>query len=119
MPPKTKEKASFTKSAQELDLEQRYAAEKGEESEGRDFAVEGNDLSGYRGVSPEYATYSNDTDKPLASEKGAFKKLEDRVDKVQSASKDASDNKADDDNDDDNDEDEDKKGPPPPPAPPA
>lgn len=29
------------------------------------YAVEGNDTSAYRGVSPEYATYANDTEKPL------------------------------------------------------
>lgn len=33
-------------------------------SEGRSFAVEGNDLSGYVGVDPEYQTYANDTEAP-------------------------------------------------------
>lgn len=33
--------------------------------EGRDYRVEGNDTSGYIGVSPEYMTYANETEKPL------------------------------------------------------
>lgn len=33
--------------------------------EGRDYRVEGNDVSGYIGVSPEYMTYANETEKPL------------------------------------------------------
>lgn len=114
MPPKTKEKAGFAKSAQELDLEQRYAAENGEESEGRDFAVEGNDLSEYRGVSPEYQNYASNTDEPLASEKGAFKELEKRSDAAQAQDKDASDSE-----DESDDDEDDKKGPLVPPAPPA
>jgi hypothetical protein len=35
---------------------------------GRSFAVQGNDTSGYVGVSPEYRTYGNDIDKPLMTE---------------------------------------------------
>lgn len=31
---------------------------------GRDFTVEGNDMLGYVGVSPEYRNYANDTEKP-------------------------------------------------------
>lgn len=31
---------------------------------GRDFRVEGNDVSGYLGVDPEYMTYANETEKP-------------------------------------------------------
>lgn len=34
----------------------------------RDFSVEGNELDGYLGVSPEYATYANEGEKPYASE---------------------------------------------------
>ena len=34
----------------------------------RKFAVEGNDLTGYVGVSPEYMTYAEDTHKPLKGE---------------------------------------------------
>lgn len=33
--------------------------------EGRDFRVEGNDISGYVGVDPEYMTYASDTEKPI------------------------------------------------------
>jgi hypothetical protein len=36
-------------------------------SNGRDFAVEGNDTSAYVGVSPEYRTYASETDAPLFS----------------------------------------------------
>ena len=35
------------------------------QNDGRDFAVEGNDLSGYVGVSPEYMNYANETEAPL------------------------------------------------------
>ena len=31
---------------------------------GRDFRVEGNDVSGYLGVDPEYMTYANETERP-------------------------------------------------------
>lgn len=34
-------------------------------TDGRDYTVEGNDTSGYIGVSPEYMTYANETEKPL------------------------------------------------------
>lgn len=37
------------------------------------YAVEGNDTSQYIGVSPEYMTYANETEKPLAAEHGAEK----------------------------------------------
>lgn len=30
------------------------------------YAVKGNDLSGFRGVSPEYMTYASETEKPVA-----------------------------------------------------
>lgn len=36
--------------------------------EARVFALEDNDLSGYVGVSPEYRTYANETDKPMLSD---------------------------------------------------
>lgn len=36
--------------------------------EGRDYRVEGNDVGGYLGVSPEYMTYANDTEKPLLTD---------------------------------------------------
>lgn len=38
------------------------------ESEHPGYQVEGNDLDGYVGVSPEYATYADDTQKPLVAE---------------------------------------------------
>lgn len=34
------------------------------------YAVEGNDTSAYVGVNPEYATYANETEKPLRAEEG-------------------------------------------------
>lgn len=34
------------------------------------YAVEGNDTSGYIGVSPEYATYANETEAPLRATEG-------------------------------------------------
>lgn len=34
------------------------------------YAVEGNDTSGYIGVSPEYATYANETEAPLQGTEG-------------------------------------------------
>lgn len=37
-------------------------------TEGRDFRVEGNDTSGYVGVSAEYRTYANEINKPISSE---------------------------------------------------
>lgn len=39
------------------------------------YAVKGNDLSGFRGVSPEYMTYASETEKPVAK-KGDKKKAE-------------------------------------------
>jgi hypothetical protein len=38
--------------------------EMSEEVDGRDFSVPGNDTSGYIGVSPEYMTYANETERP-------------------------------------------------------
>ncbi len=35
---------------------------------GRDFRVEGNNVDGYVGVSPEYRTYANDTEKPYTTD---------------------------------------------------
>lgn len=40
------------------------------------YAVEGNDTSAYVGVSPEYMTYANDTEKPLKAESGPQAELE-------------------------------------------
>lgn len=42
------------------------------------YAVEDNDTSNYVGVSPEYMTYANDTEKPLRAEEGLEKELEDQ-----------------------------------------
>lgn len=67
----------------ELDLEARQKAADQEQGEVGEvyapFAVEGNDTSGYVGVSPEYMTYANETDKPLRSEEGVEKDLEDKA----------------------------------------
>lgn len=38
-----------------------------------DYAVKGNDLSGFKGVSPEYMTYASDTEKPVAKKSSAKK----------------------------------------------
>jgi hypothetical protein len=40
------------------------------------FAVEGNDTSAYVGVSPEYMTYANDTEKPYRAEDGVEAEVE-------------------------------------------
>jgi hypothetical protein len=79
-----KEKAQYSKPASQLDLERRL--ENGNESDrvlstadsfkkpsvnegdGRDFRVEDNETENYLGVSPEYATYANETEKPGFSE---------------------------------------------------
>lgn len=37
-----------------------------QETDGRDFRVEGNDVSEYDNVSPEYMTYAEETQRPLA-----------------------------------------------------
>ena len=36
--------------------------------DGRDYRVEGNDISGYLGVSLEYMTYANETEKPILTD---------------------------------------------------
>lgn len=38
-------------------------------TDGRSWAVEGNDTSGYVGVDPEYRNYANETEKPILTEK--------------------------------------------------
>jgi hypothetical protein len=64
----------------ELDLEARRKAADESQGEAGDvyapFAVEGNDTSAYVGVSPEYMTYSNETEKPLRAEEGVEADLE-------------------------------------------
>ena len=77
-----KEEWYLEKSSQELDFEARLAAEKGEvapEVKGREFAVEGNELEGYAGTSPEYMTYANETEKPLMASGGAEAVIEERI----------------------------------------
>jgi len=39
-----------------------------DESNGRDFTIEGNDTSGYVGVDPEYRNYANETDRPYLTD---------------------------------------------------
>ncbi len=56
--------------------------------DGRDYRVEGNDISGYVGVDPEYMTYANETEKPLntAQEQwdlGLLDHLEGNMDKAE------------------------------------
>lgn len=46
------------------DVEQPVTAPDG----GRLFAVEGNDTSGYVGVSPEYRNYANEADRPILTD---------------------------------------------------
>jgi hypothetical protein len=45
--------------------------QKAPDAEGHPYAVEDNDLSGYVGVSPEYQTYANETEKPDADSNDA------------------------------------------------
>ena len=63
-----KNEVEYTKPTSQIDAERRMAIEKGEtpdeDTPARVFAVEGNDLSEYVGVSPEYQTYAEDTHKP-------------------------------------------------------
>jgi len=74
------EKAQYAKPASQVDLEERlkngnkssavlstadtYEAPE-PDGEGRTYAVEDNELGEYVGVAGEYATYANDTEKPL------------------------------------------------------
>lgn len=64
----------YTKSNATLDGEARLRAEKGEDApevgEARSFAVEGNKLDGYIGVSPEYQNYASETHAPLTATEG-------------------------------------------------
>lgn len=76
-------KAQYEKPASQVDLEERlengnrsdrvlstsdeYVGNDVEEETTR-YAVEDNDLSNYVGVSPEYATYANETEAPLGSD---------------------------------------------------
>lgn len=82
-------KAQYAKPASQVDLEERL--ENGNQSDkvlstadsyegaadegGRDFAVEGNDLDGYVGVSPEYQNYANETEAPVEADDSAENKV--------------------------------------------
>lgn len=72
-----------TKSAQTVDYERRLALEKGElpadDTEPRSFAVEGNDLGAYVGVSPEYMTYADVGQEPGVADEGADAVIEKRL----------------------------------------
>lgn len=94
-----KKKAEYAKPASQIDLEARL--ENGNKSDrvlstsdsyeppkdsndGRDFRVEGNDVENYVGVSPEYATYANETEAPLkgdddSAESKVFKDFAERL----------------------------------------
>ncbi len=88
-------KAEYTKSAAQVDLEERQKRDnenpnlilstfEGERPEveddsARDFTIEGNKTDAYVGVDPVYQNYASTTEKPLRSEKGAEKALEDEV----------------------------------------
>lgn len=64
----TADGVEYTPSNQELYLkslaENDGAFVPGEAGQDRSFVVEGNDTSAYVGVSPEYANYANETEKP-------------------------------------------------------
>lgn len=42
----------------------------------KNFAVEGNDLNGFIGVSPEYMTYADETHKPLSTSEEVVPRVE-------------------------------------------
>lgn len=50
------------------EVQENLTAERLGDSEARNFAVEGNDLSGYIGVDPEYMTYADETHKPYSTD---------------------------------------------------
>lgn len=84
-----KQKAQYAKPASQVDLEERLENdnksfkvlstsdqyEAPEAEEGRTYAVEGNKLDGYVGVSGEYATYANDTEAPVKADESAESKV--------------------------------------------
>ena len=80
----------YEKPASQLDLEARlekdnksdaviWTSSEAEEQEapqdGRDYRVEDNEVEDYLGVSPEYMTYANETEKPGFSEESAEDKV--------------------------------------------
>jgi hypothetical protein len=87
-----KSEANYEKPASQLDLEYRLKngnassrvlstadvepPEPEDEVEARRYAVEGNKTSNYFGVSPEYQTYANETEKPMRAQGGPEAELE-------------------------------------------
>jgi hypothetical protein len=75
--------AQYAPPASQVDLERRQAIERGEspdeDTPGRDFRVEGNEVSGYYGVDPAYATYANETEAPLRTTEGPEAQVEKRA----------------------------------------
>ena len=69
----------YTKPTSQLDLEARLDKDNRNEAAEAPLATypDAQDEEGFVGVSPEYANYANDTDKPLAAEEGAEKVAED------------------------------------------
>lgn len=57
------------------------------EASEKNYAVKGNDLSGFRGVSPEYMTYASETEKPVAKKDNKKKDEPKQEDSKPSASK--------------------------------
>lgn len=53
----------------------------------KNYAVKGNDLSGFRGVSPEYMTYASETEKPVAKKDDKKKDEPKREDSKQESPK--------------------------------
>ena len=53
----------------------------------KNYAVKGNDLSGFRGVSPEYMTYASETEKPVAKKDDKKKGEPKQADSKPSSSK--------------------------------
>ncbi len=66
----------------QIDAERVLAEQRGERAPtsgvARSFAVEGNDVSNYVGVSPEYQTYASETEAPLPADEGIERAMEER-----------------------------------------
>lgn len=66
----------------QIDAERVLAEQRGDEvsstAVARSFAVEGNDVSGYVGVSPEYQNYAEETHAPIAADEGIEREIEER-----------------------------------------
>lgn len=81
-----KEPVEDNRPTSQKDLEARLEADfkpahlvnpKGFETVAPPYAVEGNDTTGYVGVSPEYMTYADDRQKPFQGEGGVERQVED------------------------------------------